>query len=201
MPASKIRVSPADWELARDIEVILTKNRILEGVEDFFTGLNSLYYEKVSDWFEEIPVPFVQSGKVSKGEKHEGLPWLMLDYPRYFHKQQGHLAVRSFFWWGHFFSIQLQCSGQFLPLGWNACNQLAQQGWMVGIPQDPWLQQMPGDSWKPLPDNPQDIPATSIIKAKTALDLGEMQSAPHFFSAKFEEILHALAPNHQLPNL
>ncbi|MEI9808974.1 MAG: hypothetical protein WDO16_14545 [Bacteroidota bacterium] len=50
------------------------------------------------------------SPKISKGENYKGLPYLVLDYPRYFEKDN-HFAVRSMFWWGNFFSSTLHLSG------------------------------------------------------------------------------------------
>lgn len=35
----------------------------------------------------------------------------MLDYPRYFNKENT-LAIRTLFWWGNFFSLNLQLSGK-----------------------------------------------------------------------------------------
>ena len=48
--------------------------------------------------------------KISKGENYEGLPYLVLDCPRYF-KGENIFAIRTMFWWGNFFSITLQLSG------------------------------------------------------------------------------------------
>ncbi|RZS72516.1 hypothetical protein EV199_4437 [Pseudobacter ginsenosidimutans] len=61
----------------------------------------------------EPPLPaevLASSAKISKGEKYEGLPWVMLDYPKYFGKDAV-FAVRTMFWWGNFFSITLHLSG------------------------------------------------------------------------------------------
>jgi len=50
------------------------------------------------------------SPKISRGENYLGLPYLVLDYPRLF-RPDAVLAIRTFFWWGHFFSSTLQLSG------------------------------------------------------------------------------------------
>ena len=52
------------------------------------------------------------SPKISKGENYKGLPWLVLDYPRYFNKEDI-FAIRTLFWWGNFFSITLHISGKY----------------------------------------------------------------------------------------
>jgi hypothetical protein len=48
--------------------------------------------------------------KISKGENYNGLPYLILDYPRIFNKQNI-FAIRTLFWWGNFFSITLHLGG------------------------------------------------------------------------------------------
>ena len=55
------------------------------------------------------------SPKISRGENYLGLPWLILDYPRYFEKQNI-FAIRTMFWWGNFFSTTLQLSGKYKDL-------------------------------------------------------------------------------------
>src|SRR6186713_20977 len=50
------------------------------------------------------------SPKISRGENYKGLPWLVLDNPRYF-QHNNIFAIRTMFWWGNFFSITLHVSG------------------------------------------------------------------------------------------
>jgi len=49
-------------------------------------------------------------GKISKGENLNGLPYLVLDYPRY-RKGNDLLLFRTMFWWGNFFSVTLHLQG------------------------------------------------------------------------------------------
>ncbi len=200
MQASKIRVSPADWDLAKDKEIILTKNRVMEGVEAFFKELGLLFYLKSKETFAVLPAPFQTTPKVSKGEKHGGLPWLMLDYPRHFSNQEGHFAVRCFFWWGNHFSIQFHYSGKYVKMGWHVSRLLKTMGWHSGIPSDPWFQSLPGEDWKPLPEYPEHLDERKILKAKTALPLEKMEQAPQFFINKFNEILQAIESSGQFPS-
>ncbi len=54
-----------------------------------------------------------RAGKISKGDSYQGLPYLVLDYPRAFDKQ-GIFAFRTMFWWGHHFSSTLHLGGDYL---------------------------------------------------------------------------------------
>ncbi len=53
------------------------------------------------------------NGKIFRGENYLGLPYLVLDYPKYFGKDSA-IAFRSMFWWGKFFSCTLHLQGKAL---------------------------------------------------------------------------------------
>ena len=53
------------------------------------------------------------AGKISRGENYRGLPYLVLDYPRLF-KKEDVFAFRTMCWWGHFFSCTLHLQGKTL---------------------------------------------------------------------------------------
>ena len=52
-------------------------------------------------------------GKIFRGENYNGLPYLILDYPKYFSKASV-FAFRALFWWGNFFSFTLHLQGKAL---------------------------------------------------------------------------------------
>lgn len=111
MDSTKIRLSPEEAALITRADWILTKNNILQKVKQLLATIQTeqqLIIESYSPFFpEEI---LNTSPKISKGENYKGLPWLVLDYPRYFNKENA-FAIRTFFWWGNFFSCTLHLSG------------------------------------------------------------------------------------------
>jgi len=101
-------LSKYEMELVRDTEVILTKNRILKKVGSMFALLSE---ELANDAKGQLPNELIMvPAKVSRGENYGGLPYLILDYPRNF-KKEDTFAIRVLFWWGNFFSITLHLSG------------------------------------------------------------------------------------------
>jgi hypothetical protein len=52
------------------------------------------------------------SPKIARGENYRLLPYVILDYPRCFEKQQV-FAIRTMFWWGNAISITLHVSGSY----------------------------------------------------------------------------------------
>ena len=55
----------------------------------------------------------VIAGKISRGENYRGLPYLVLDYPRLFNKDDI-FTFRTMCWWGNFFSCTLHLQGETL---------------------------------------------------------------------------------------
>ncbi len=109
----KVQLSAEEMALVRNRDWILTKQRIIEKVTVLFGSLSTamqLYTaQQVPGWLPEITrVP----PKISKGEQYESMPYVVLDYPRCFSKEDV-FAIRSFFWWGHYFSITLHLKGKF----------------------------------------------------------------------------------------
>lgn len=80
-------------------------------------------------------------GKISRGERYKDLPYIILDYPRYF-KQEEIFAFRTMFWWGHYFITTLHLSGGVKEVYQealaNAWPELAKGQFQFYIQDDPW---------------------------------------------------------------
>lgn len=50
------------------------------------------------------------TGKISQGENHQAYPWVMLDFPKLFHKNRI-FSFRTLFWYGHGFSNSIVVGG------------------------------------------------------------------------------------------
>ena len=112
MNASKIQLSAEEWQLVQNSDWILTKHRIIGKVYQLFGLL-------ADDMRAGGPAPaglpetvWRHAPKISKGEQYCQLPWVVLDYPRHFTREQV-FAIRSFFWWGHYFSCTLHLKGSY----------------------------------------------------------------------------------------
>ena len=108
---TKIHFLPAEMELVSSPDIILTKNAILQKIKLFFEELQVKQLEIINDYRSQLPGEILKiSPKISRGENYKGLPWLVLDNPRYF-QHNNIYAIRTMFWWGSFFSITLHLSG------------------------------------------------------------------------------------------
>src|SRR4051812_10400669 len=114
MYATNVGLSKNELEMVTSSEFILTKNRIVEKVYRLFGLLSEDYKNILQEYATALPAEvFASSPKIYKGENYLNLPYLMMDYPRVFLKDDT-FAIRCFFWWGNYFSITLQLSGKFL---------------------------------------------------------------------------------------
>jgi hypothetical protein len=114
MDEAKIRLSQAEIELIKNADLILTKNRILEKVREM---LRQLVYPQQDILYDEneglVPEEVVASSfKISRGENYLGLPWVVLDHPRYFSKEDV-MALRTMCWWGRCFGVTLHLAGKY----------------------------------------------------------------------------------------
>src|SRR5689334_6032402 len=113
MNQTKIMLSQKEMELVTRADWILTKNGIIKKVKQLFEELQEKQTEELKAHRSELPAAvFSFSPKISKGENYQGLPYLVLDHPRIFEKENI-LAVRTLFWWGNFFSTTLHVAGEY----------------------------------------------------------------------------------------
>ena len=138
MEGSKIHLSATEMALVQNADIILTKNNIIKKTVSLFEELQEGMQQErpCAD-----PGVFSRPPKISKGENYQGLPYVVLDFPR---TAQGEnlCFIRTMFWWGHFFSSTLQLSGtyreQHLGKVLSAYPLLAESQYYIGIHSDPW---------------------------------------------------------------
>ncbi len=111
MNTTKIRLSAEEMALMTRADWILTKNSVIQKTKQLLADLQTEQQQLLSSYKSLFPAEIINSSpKISKGENYKGLPYLVLDYPRYFNKEDA-FAIRIFFWWGNFFSVTLHLSG------------------------------------------------------------------------------------------
>lgn len=147
---ANLRLSSTEMELVRNADWLLTKNRIIDKV-----------YLLLGDVAQQVRGDFGPAPKISRGENYQGLPWVMLDYPRQFSKEDV-FAVRVFFWWGHFFSITLHVKGNYLQQHKAAILEqlslLEQHNFHICISNDEWRHEFTIDNYVPV----QEVGYTTI---------------------------------------
>ena len=131
-----------EQELIENAEWIYLKNSALQKVIDLFGVLQPvLEAHPLTMEFDFPEGCLAKGGKISRGERYKELPYIMLDYPRYF-SRENIFAFRTMFWWGHYFSATLHLSGGIkdrysavLAAAWSV---LATHPFQLYIQEDPW---------------------------------------------------------------
>ncbi|MCC6759941.1 MAG: hypothetical protein IT252_01935 [Chitinophagaceae bacterium] len=186
----KLALSAAEWQLASQDAFILTKHRIIAEVYEIFGCLADVYRQQAASLTVQHPQAFLGQPKISKGEQYEQMPWVMLDYPRCFDKQ-GNFAIRSFFWWGHHFSIRLQLSGEYASRFGHIWPQLQQQGWLCGSTSNPWNYELPNAEWNEHTDC-TDTAANIFYIAAKKIPVSQWAQAFQFYAEAYQQLVAAL---------
>jgi hypothetical protein len=184
---ANVKLSERELNLVCNADIILTKNNIITKLYDLF-GVLSEYYTQEGNIYlnDELKM---HSPKISRGENYEGLPWLMLDYPRYF-KQDNVCAIRVFFWWGNFISITLQLKGKYRQQ-FNIENVLPKTGdWFLCCNENEWQQHFREDNYKLLNEfSDSEIQKLPFIKLAVKIPLSDFDDAEQFLKNHYLQLI------------
>jgi hypothetical protein len=140
MNSAKIHLSPDELMLVKYGEWILTKNVVIQKVYTLFGVLAEHLQEQISK-NNLLRGGESNSAKISKGENYNGLPYVMMDCPRLFAREDV-FSVRTFFWWGNYFSVTLHLKGRFQQIFAESIRQhtdlLAQNEFFLCVAGDQW---------------------------------------------------------------
>jgi hypothetical protein len=189
MENSKVTLSPQEWALVQDPEVILTKNSVIEKVYGLFGQVAESYVKITQElpgaqqgqWLQAAP-------KISRGEKYKELPWVMLDYPRYYTDDDTR-AMRHFFGWGSGFGIHLILQGASRDRWCSRAEhwiQSARPGWMLDFSDDPWQHHPDTQRCRPLNSlQPHEVMQLPFIKYSCWQPLSDWNDLPGIWSEIF----------------
>lgn len=153
MDGSKVTLSPAELALAADPSVMLMKNSVIEAVYDLFGRLAERQSRSVIGLRPFFGEAFDNPPKISRGERYHGLPYVMLDHPRRF-SGNDIFAIRTLFWWGHFFSVTLHLKGAWLERFSDRVvggrDWLAGRGYHVSTGRHEWEHHFGDDNYLPV---------------------------------------------------
>jgi len=196
MQQTKIQLLPAEMELVSSPDIILTKNAILQKIKLFLEELQLKQFDILKDYASQLPQEILKiSPKISRGENYKGLPWLVLDNPRFF-QHNNIFAIRTMFWWGNFFSITLHLSGNnktnILEKLINNISTRKENDFYIYQGSDEWEHDLDPNSYKKL-SLTNDDEFNQIISANNFLKL-----AIKFPIDSFEAIEEKLLRNYEL---
>jgi hypothetical protein len=198
MSSAKLTLSPEEMKLVTDPGVILTKNSVMEKVVALMAGLSEEYrgiWEGVAAEWAAAEGLERASPKISRGENYRGLPWVMLDHPRWFGREDV-FAVRTMFWWGHTFSVTLHLKGcykeLYLPVIEKNWQALAAAGFHVGVSADEWRHEHAPDNYG-LVSRAEDLKReVDFLKLSAAVGLHRWEGVPAALLSMFKTLISVL---------
>ena len=133
-PEEQALIVQADW--------IYLKNSALEKVVVLFGQLQEALQGIPGHQAFVYPEGCLErGGKISRGERYKELPYIILDYPRYFSREEI-FAFRTMFWWGHYFIATLHLAGgikeKYGHILAGAWSLLARHQFQIYVQEDPW---------------------------------------------------------------
>jgi len=201
MNEAKIRLSPKEKELVTDARFILTKNDILQKIKELLGQLQVDYQEHLQRLQDRLPAYINQtSPKISRGENYKGLPWLVLDYPRFF-TTTSVCAIRTMFWWGNFFSITLHLSGEhkeaYAQKLVAAYRLLKQSGFSCNTGSKEWEHHFKKENYRPLSKMKKKeferlVMQGTFIKLANRVSLKKWNKISFMLNRYFQQLLNLL---------
>lgn len=189
--------------LVLEPEVILTKNSVMGKVMEMMAGLSEAYrpvWEGAAGAKGGAPMsPDARAGssspKISRGENYLGLPWVILDYPRFFGREDV-FAIRTMFWWGHAFTVTLHLKGRYLELHLPVIERhwmvLARAGFHVGLSTDEWRHEHVANNYGVL-EGPEGLrQGRDFLKLSAAVALSRWDDALVLMTDMFKTLMTVL---------
>ncbi|MFT4202299.1 MAG: hypothetical protein QM610_00155 [Chitinophagaceae bacterium] len=191
---ANVELSDEEIAVVRNAGFLLTKNKAIHKLQQALGDI-AVQYQRITHngqpaWRQRCIV----SPKISKGEQYAGLPYLMLDYPRTF-SHGDTFAVRSFFWWGNYFSISLLLTGEsqrrLLP---GLCNNPLLGDWHIDTSSTPWRHDWNKDTSPQLSaiSNWDVFLQEDFFKISKQLALSQWQDMEQFFVDNFQQLWKAI---------
>lgn len=195
-------LSDEELRLVNNTEWILTKRIIVEKAGSMLAAL-ACEMNTIVRQVENLPEAVVSSSpKISKGENYRGLPYVVLDYPRCFAKENIFM-IRTMFWWGNFFSITVQLGGEYKKLFETILVKntklLQQSGGYCCVSEDPWQHYFERDNYIEMSTQEEGtiqklLVQKSFIKIAWKFPLAEWNNMPLALEHSFKKIVEFLEP-------
>ena len=194
--SKQLELQEQELRYLQDTEFLRAKLRI----QDTLRALLEQAQQQIAVHKDSLQLPlsvWEVPPKISRGENYEGLPYLVLDYPRIF-QQEATFAYRCMLWWGHGFSCTLHLGGAY----WQQHQEQLLQGlkalpqpnnWWVGVNSTPWEYHYRPDNYLPLQvlsntEGIQGFKEKPFFKISRHLPINRYQELPQFCMDTLQEL-------------
>jgi hypothetical protein len=203
---AKVQLSAVEKELVNDTGWIFAKHSIIKKVFELFGGMSELMKCEVEPYQHLLPVEVInKTAKITRGENYKLLPYVILDYPAFFDKDNI-FAIRTMFWWGNFFSITLHTNGVFksrIAINPGALlSALKKNNFYVCVNHSEWQHHFESSNYSAASSLSETefkkIVEQKFFKVATKISLTEWDNAEVFLIKSFREMLELIQINFQV---
>lgn len=195
---AKIALSVGELDNLLDAEWILTKHRVIGKIQallGYVAQRQKAIVHAHSAYFNDQVLQ--AAPKITKGENYLQLPYLILDYPAFFSKEDI-FAIRTMCWWGNFFSVTLMLKGQYLErYQANVISRLKEDAdnFFICINDDEWAHHFEETNYVSAANilsDPSVLPK-GFLKIAMRFNLAQWDQMPVLLEGAFERLIQMLA--------
>lgn len=139
----------------------------------------------------------IKIGKIFRGENYLSLPYVVLDYPKLFSKENT-FTFRTMFWWGNYFSSTLHLEGFYLEkykeIIFNRQHLLMNKNIYFSVAKTPWEYHFNKSNYILIDKiNPETQSQSKFIKLSKRFKLSDYENLPELSSQYFSFLLKILS--------
>lgn len=146
-------ISEKELYYLKDVDFLQTRHDIYRKINGLLLETESALKQYIAQ--NEVTFPEgtkFKAGKIAKGENYQLLPYFILDYPRLF-SRKSIFALRTMFWWGHYFSSTFHLYGEALQqckpgLLDSIATLYGQEVYLYIKEDDPWEHQVNEENYR-----------------------------------------------------
>ena len=174
-----------------------TKASALQNVHRLLEATSLAISEKCADRLSAISTDIkFKPPKISKGENYQGLPYLVLDYPAFFTKEDA-FAFRTMFWWGNFYSSTLHLQeASFKMFGKSLVaefDKLLDKEIFLCVNNTPWEYHYEPSNYRLLQAGDKElIEELPFLKLSKRFDLDDWQQVPSEAAKFLDDLLRLM---------
>ena len=194
---NNMEFSKKELNILTDRDFLITKTELVGKVQNLFEKVRCSIFDAVQTsefcFDEHIDVEY---GKIFKGEDYKSLPYVVLDFPKFF-SNKDIFAFRTMLWWGNFFSATLHLQGKSFikhkEIIISNLNEFFEDSIYICVNDTPWEYDYSKNNYIPLAGyDINKIYDLDFIKISKKFDLGDYSILPELASSYFQKCLGLL---------
>ena len=134
-------LSDRELEIAMNPTLILTKRHVIQTAHELLHDQAAVIKNTLLATNVKWPGEILKSQpRIYKGENYKLLPYVIMDYPAVFGKENI-FALRTMFWWANFFSVTIHLKGSYRQFfAKNLCQALTEnnEDLFICVNDDQW---------------------------------------------------------------